>query len=110
MARAIAIPAALNETFNIGADEPTSLNDLAKLVAHAMGKPLNVRHLAARLEVAHAVADHSKLAKVLGYQAKWTLPAGLERMADWALRIGPRPASVFDAIELRKNLPPSWNL
>ena len=37
MAAAIDVPAAWNRTFNIGADTPCSLNELARMVAAAMG-------------------------------------------------------------------------
>jgi len=103
-------PPAYNQTFNVGADEPISLNQLASLVAEAMGAAPNVKHLAARHEVMHAVADHSKLRRVFNYEPRWRLKDGLTRMADWAKRVGPRPPSVFANIELRKNLPEGWNI
>lgn len=110
IARSITTAAAYNETFNVGADEPTSLNDLARLVAGAMGVPMNVRHLEARKEVLHAVADHSKVARVFGYTPKWSLPDGLGRMARWAKSVGPRTPTTFDNIEVLENLPPSWRV
>jgi len=110
MARAIRVPEAYNQIFNIGADEPTSLNELATLVAEAMGEPRRVRHLQARKEVAHAVADHRRLAEVFGCKPKWSLPEGLRRMAAWARARGPRATREFGAVEVRRNLPPSWNV
>src|SRR6266436_5728965 len=44
IARSITTPAARNQTYNIGADEAVSVNDLAGLVAQAMGKPKRVQH------------------------------------------------------------------
>lgn len=108
IARAIDEPAAYNEVFNIGAEEPTSVLDLARMVASAMDKPAAITHLEPRNEVIHAHADHSKLARVLHYRARWSLPEGLQRMADWARQSGPRRPSVREDIELTKNLPPSW--
>lgn len=110
IARSINTPAAYNQTFNVGADEPTSLNDLAGLVAGAMGVPVNVRHLEARKEVLHAVADHSKVARAFGYTPRWPLPDGLGRMAQWAKAVGPRTPTTFDDIEVLENLPPSWRV
>ena len=109
MARAIRVPEAYNQTFNIGADEPTSLNDLATLVAEAMGVPRRVRHLESRKEVTHAVADHRRLAEVFGCKPQWSLEEGLRRMAAWARARGPRATAEFGALEVRRNLPPSWN-
>jgi UDP-glucose 4-epimerase len=108
LARSISVPAALNQTFNIGADEPVCLNDLAGLVAQAMHAPCDIRHVDARKEVTHVAADHSKLAGVFGFRPKWSLGEGLARMADWARRVGPRPSTVFHNIEVRRNVPASW--
>jgi len=114
IADAIDVPAALNQTFNVGADEPTTVNELAARVARAMGpmgpmgKDARVTHLDARHEVQHAVADHSKLEEAFGYRAKWTLDRGLERMAEWAMRVGPREASRPGDLEIVKHLPASW--
>ena len=108
IADAIDVPAALNQTFNVGADESTTVNELAALVAAAMGKEPRIRHLEARKEVLHAVADHSRVAAVFGYRAKWTLDRGLKQMAEWALGVGPRESSRRAEVEVKKNLPQSW--
>jgi UDP-glucose 4-epimerase len=108
IADSIDVPAALNQTFNVGADESTTVNELATLVARAMGKAPDIRHLEARKEVLHAVADHAKVAEVFGYRAAWTLERGLAQMAEWALRVGPREPSRRADVEVGRNLPPSW--
>ncbi|MDO8792989.1 MAG: NAD-dependent epimerase/dehydratase family protein [Vicinamibacterales bacterium] len=108
IADAIDVPAALNQTFNVGADESTTVNELAALVAKAMGKEPRIKHLEARKEVLHAVADHSKVAEVFGYHAGWTLDRGLKQMAEWALGVGPREPSRRADVEVTRNLPPSW--
>jgi UDP-glucose 4-epimerase len=108
IAGAIDLPAARNHTFNVGADESTTVNDLAALVAKAMGKEPRIRHLDARNEVLHAAADHSRLAEVFGYRAEWPLARGLAQMAEWAMRVGPREPSRRADVEVGMNLPPSW--
>ena len=108
IARAPDVPAAYNEVFNVGADTPTTLNDLAGAVAEAMGASRNVRHLDAQKEVLHAVADHSKVRQTFGHRAPYELSKGLGRMAAWAKSVGPRKPTVFDDIEVLRNLPPSW--
>ncbi|HEY6213073.1 MAG TPA: NAD-dependent epimerase/dehydratase family protein [Vicinamibacterales bacterium] len=108
IARSIDVPAASNQVFNVGADQSTTVNELATLVARAMGKPPAIKHLEARKEVLHAVADHSKVARVFDYAAQWPLEAGLKKMAEWALRAGPREPSRRSDIEVWKNLPNSW--
>jgi UDP-glucose 4-epimerase len=108
IADAIDVPGAYNQTFNVGADESTTVNELAAMVARAMGKEPRINHLEARKEVLHAVADHGRVAEVFGYRATWTLDRGLKQMADWALRVGPREPSRRADVELTRNLPKSW--
>ena len=108
IAESIDLAGARNQVFNIGADEATTVNDLAGLVAKAMGRQPAIKYLEARKEVLHATADHSKLRRVFEYEARWSLGEGLQRMADWALRVGPRDPSRRSDIEVGKNLPNSW--
>jgi UDP-glucose 4-epimerase len=102
------VRAAYNQVFNVGADTPTTLNDLAAAVAKAMGAKTDVRHLDARKEVLHAVADHGKVAGVFGHRTAHDLTSGLGRMAAWAKAVGPRKPTVFNDIEVHRNMPPSW--
>ena len=53
-------PEAINQIFNVGADTPYSVNELASVIAKAMGYPRNVKHLDPRNEVVVAFSDHSK--------------------------------------------------
>lgn len=111
MASAIDIPAACNQTFNIGSDEPATLNDLATLVAQALGLPRRVIHLRPRREARNAISDHSMLAEVFDYRPRWTLSEGLKHMARWSRRLAlHRPLRPFEHIELDKNLPAAWKL
>ncbi len=108
IALAAQTPGAMNKVFNVGADTPYSVNDLAKEVAAAFDAPVKVTHLPARNEVLHAFSDHSRVRKVFGSNPTVDLGSGIRRMAEWARRVGPRPPVRFESIELRKNLPPSW--
>jgi UDP-glucose 4-epimerase len=109
IARAIELPAARNQVFNVGADVPYSVNHLARATAVAMGSSgAAVRHLDARNEVAHAYAAHDKVRGVFGPGDPVTLEDGLARMAAWAKAAGPRASTRFEQIEVMKNLPPSW--
>ncbi|MFZ0964143.1 MAG: NAD-dependent epimerase/dehydratase family protein [Terriglobia bacterium] len=108
IAASVGFPAARNQVFNVGADTPNTVNDLARIVAEAMGRECRVRHLEARNEVRVAFADHSKAEAVFGKHGKTPLEAGIRAMADWVKAHGARESSVFENIEVRKNLPPSW--
>ena len=108
MAAAVENPAAWNQVFNIGADQPTSVNDLARRVAAAMGSESEVEHLDARHEVVHAHSDHRKLARVFGERPSTPLDEGLKVMAAWVRAHGVRATPAFEGIEITKNLPASW--
>jgi UDP-glucose 4-epimerase len=108
LAGAVDYPAARNQIFNIGADVPHTVNELAKIVAEAMGKPCDVRHLDARNEVKTAFSDHSKAERVFGTSQKRSLREGVTAMAEWVREHGARESSNFEGIEILKALPPSW--
>jgi UDP-glucose 4-epimerase len=110
MADAIDTAAARNETFNVGADEPHSLLQLANEVAAAMGVAPSVDHLEARHEVQHAHSSHDKARRVFGARPQVSVAEGLRRMAEWVHVHGKRASGAFDAIEITKNLPASWRV
>jgi UDP-glucose 4-epimerase len=97
------------EIFNVGADVPYSINQLARTVKDAMEVPDHpVRHLEARNEVEHAFSDHSKAQRVFGPSASTSLEEGVNRMVEWVKRHGPRATSRFANIEIERGLPPFW--
>lgn len=108
IARAGFTEAAYGEVFNVGADRPYTVNELAGLVMEAMDLKGEVRHLEARNEVAFAFSDHGKAVRILGAQPETTLRDGLHRMAPWAKATGARQSEEFGHIEITRNLPPSW--
>jgi UDP-glucose 4-epimerase len=108
LARSVEVPAAYGEVFNVGADREYSINELAAVVAEAMGVEPRVEHLEARREVLHAYSDHEKARRCFGAGAQTELREGIRRMADWARSVGPRAGQRFEGIEITRNLPPSW--
>ncbi len=52
---------AANQVFNIGADQPYSVNELAECVAAAMGVQADIVHKPARNEVLNAYSSHEKV-------------------------------------------------
>lgn len=108
IARSVEYPEAYNEVFNIGADQPHTVNSLADIVARAMGKPCNVSRLEPRNEVKHAFSTHSKVRRVFGETKLTDLKEGVKRMVDWAIKVGPRKSKEFKDIEISKNLPAAW--
>jgi UDP-glucose 4-epimerase len=103
------VPAAAGEVFNIGADVPCTVSDLARTVAAAMGVPDHpVVHLPTRLEVHAAYSDHAKAARVFGPGPQTSLEAGMARMAAWAKTSGVRSGKPFEGVEVSRNMPESW--
>jgi UDP-glucose 4-epimerase len=109
IARSIDVSEAANEAFNVGADTPYTVLDLAHAVARAfdVAEP-EIEFLPARKEVVHAFSDHAKLHGVFGLEPTVPLEEGLRRMADWARDAGVREPVRFESVEVLRNLPPSW--
>ena len=109
IARSIEVPGAANEVFNVGADTPHTVLDLAHAVARAFDvSDPEIEFLPAREEVVHAFSDHAKLHRVFGREETVPLKEGLRRMSDWAREIGVREPVRFESVEVLRNLPPSW--
>ncbi len=108
IAESIDCPAAYNEAFNIGADEPFKVNQLALEICQAMGVEFRPEYLPARNEVKHAYASHEKVQRFFGQRPLCTLQEGIARMAAWVKTAGSRKSKNFDDIEIARGLPPSW--
>lgn len=108
MVDAIGVPAAYNQIFNIGANQPYSVNELAHTIAHAMGVSPNIAYIPARNEVLHAYSSHAKVLHVFGQRQLHTLEEGLGKMAAWVHEHGARASKTFDGIEVTKNFPKAW--
>lgn len=98
-----------NQIFNIGADTPYEVRYLAEAVARRMGAEPKITHLPARNEVEHAFSSHEKVRAYFGDMIKnISLEEGLQKMAAWVRQEGAKKGRPFTAIEVHKNLPPSW--
>jgi len=110
IARSPRVPAAIDQVFNVGADTPYAVLQLSTEIARAFDVEPHVVHLPARHEVVHAFSSHDKVARCFGHDSSVSLQDGIARMARWASAHGARRPSTFQNIELRKNLPLSWNV
>lgn len=108
IADSIARPEAYDQIFNIGAELPCTVNELGETVSRAMGVPFRPQYLPARFEVTHTHASHAKACGVLGYQSRVGLEEGVRSMAAWVKQVGARASKSFGALEIERNLPPSW--
>ena len=110
IAKSVNISASYNQVFNIGADKPYSVNELAKVVADNFGVKPNIKYLSARNEVLHAYSDHAKAHKIFGQGTSISLKDGIAKMASWAKVVGARKSKEFDHIEIVEKLPEGWSL
>ena len=101
---------ARNKVFNVGADTPYTVLELARQVANGFGIEPRIEHLPARNEVVHAFSDHARARAVFNPKAPVDLATGIQRMAAWVRTRGPARAVTFSNIEVTKNLPPSWRI
>jgi UDP-glucose 4-epimerase len=102
-------PGSFNQVFNIGADTPFTVLELAREVCRALDAPLNLRHLPARNEVVNAYASHAKLRQFFPeLPPPASLAHGIARMAEWVRSVGTRRPVEFSEIEIMDKLPPSW--
>lgn len=99
---------AKNEIFNIGADTPYTVLELAHAVAAAMNVKPKITFLPKRHEVLHAFSDHTKVRKAFHITSQIDLKTGIKRMVEWSKKVGPRKPAKFTNIEINKNIPPSW--
>jgi UDP-glucose 4-epimerase len=108
IAKSINVSEAYNKSFNIGADESSTVNQLAQVIAGTLDVAPNVVHLQERKEVKHAHADHTKVKELLGYNTSVTLAEGIAQTVAWAATVGKREQKEFTNVEIKKNLPDGW--
>jgi UDP-glucose 4-epimerase len=109
IARSPLVAASAGETFNVGADQPYTILDLANLIAEVFEVEPQLEHLPARNEVVHAFSDHSKLRAAFDPPPAIPLEDGIRRMAAWVKEHGAmEPVEFQTGIEVERNLPPSW--
>lgn len=108
IAKSPLVKRAHGEIFNIGADKVYTVNQLAQEVCKAMGVESNINYYPERKEVKNAYADHSKVEKNFSYNSRYNLQDGIQKMAEWAKKVGVKKSKKFEEIEIMKNLPSAW--
>jgi UDP-glucose 4-epimerase len=105
------VPAAQNQTFNVGGDESMTVLELAEMVATIMNVSPTIQFLPSRQEVMHAHCRHDNVRRVFpeAYANAVGIREGLERMAaSLASRSIPPVTECPAPIEIADRLPPSW--
>jgi UDP-glucose 4-epimerase len=101
-------PESYNQVFNIGADQPYTINELVNVVGKHFNVTPDVKHLRARKEVMHAYADHSKARQIFNNKNSVSLDEGIRLMANWAQGVGCRKSHDYSNIEIQEQLPDGW--
>jgi UDP-glucose 4-epimerase len=108
MARCVDTPQHWNQVFNLGADTPYKVRELAETVASVLGKSPRIEFLPSRMEVKHAYADHSKVSAAFGRPEHVPLAEGVRRMADWVTAHGIPSGTRSPRIEVDRGMPEIW--
>lgn len=92
--KAVETPISVGETINLGSGQGISIGDLADTIVNLVGRDVEILFDANRIRLQnHAidqlVADITKAKKLLNWQPKTSLNAGLEKTIEWfAKRVG----------------------
>ena len=97
-----------NEIFNIGADKPYSVLELAEIISKEFKVEPKIDFLKARNEVLHAYSSHEKVSNIFGVQKSTSINEGIRKMSMWARKVGAKESSIFSNIEISRNMPSSW--
>lgn len=73
------------EAINVGTGQATSVREISQLLAKGLGKEIEPKIVGKYREgdIRHCVSDISKAKRLLGYEPKVTLEAGLEELLAW---------------------------
>jgi UDP-glucose 4-epimerase len=110
IAQSVNINEAYNQVFNIGADKPYPVKELATVVCKEFGVDADINFLQARNEVLHAYSDHKKAQGIFNNSSGISLEEGIAKMAAWAKKTGARKSQEFHNIEISEKLPEGWDV
>lgn len=108
IAQCIEIEATENETYNLGADKSTSINELAAMLLDITNTKNELIHVEARNEVMNAFSNHEKAIQHFGKSDFVSLMSGLKEVWDWAKELELKPTNSFKNIEIQKGIPKNW--
>jgi dTDP-L-rhamnose 4-epimerase len=85
-ADALVHPDAANEVFNVGSGVDRSIKEIARSIAHALGREDLEPEITGKArigDIRHCFCDGSKAAEVLGFRADKDFDEGLSELAEW---------------------------
>lgn len=104
--------ACVGQVINIGPDDEfVTINELAEITARLLDFPLEINYTRGRpQEVLLANCSADKARKLLGYNPKIKLEAGMQQMIDWIRERGVRPFKYHMDLEIvNERTPETWS-
>ena len=84
---------ALNQVYNVGLNDQTTLNELYKIIENSLikstGKNMNIKPIYTDFragDVLHSRANISKAQSLLGYEPEWSVQEGMKKTIEWYLK------------------------
>jgi UDP-glucose 4-epimerase len=97
------------EVLNLGSNEVVTINEACKLLLELMGSDFQPEYLPPRSgEVKNAFCTIEKSVKLLGYETRHPIRVGLQKMIEWARKVGPQRPTYTFPLEITKNAPKVW--
>jgi UDP-glucose 4-epimerase len=99
---------ASKEIINLGGIFEYSINEASQVLKHVISGNTEIVHKEARHEVKHSVPTYEKSLKLIGFEHKTDLQAGLKDMWEWAKEQPKRDRFVWPSYELDKGIYSFW--
>lgn len=82
--------------FNVGTGQPTTVAEVATIIAENLGKAIKPQILQTYREgdIRHCVADITQISKTLGFAPRVTFAEGMKRLVDWMRHLRPEDTGV----------------
>lgn len=83
--RALEVPEAAGQVFNLGTGRPFSILEMARTLSTLLGKTIEpeITQTFRTREVRHCTADISKAKRLLGWEPQWTFERGMQDLMAW---------------------------
>lgn len=98
-----------NHIINLGSDEIVTINKACRTVLEIMNSDIEPVHTEERpCEVKYAYSTTGKSEKLLDYKTNHRFKEGVEKMVEWARKIGPQKPTYTLPLEITKRAPSVW--
>jgi len=97
------------QIINVGSSEIVTINEACRIVLSVMGRGLEPIYAEERAgEVKHAYCTIEKAERLLDYETRTKLEDGVQKMVDWAKKVGPQKPTYRLPLEITRRAPRVW--